>query len=249
MQQPRLTALTCAVAAALALAAAQASAGTITLYEDAGFRGHSMSTVEPLTNVARSPFRELASSAVVNDGAWEVCTDTEFRGRCARLTPGSYAALSRQLDGRVVSVREVPYGSDAVRVSIAPDSPPLAAAAVVAPPVIEPPRVVLHESAPPPVIPGRAVLYQNPNFAGAKAAIDADRAPDLDWAHFTNPASSVRIEAGNWLMCSQIGYQGDCRVLGPGEYPTLTGLFANGIYSAREVYPPQYGSAEVYYRR
>jgi hypothetical protein len=94
---------------------------------------------------------------------------------------------------------------------------------------------------------GRAVLYQFPNFGGPSAVVEYGRAPDLDWAHFRHPASSARIESGSWLVCSEIGYQGECQVLGPGEYPTVTGL-GQGIASARQVWRPEYGALNLYHR-
>jgi Beta/Gamma crystallin len=94
-----------------------------------------------------------------------------------------------------------------------------------------------------PTVPaGRAVLYEQPNFGGARAVVEYGPAPDLDWAHFRNPASSLRIESGSWLVCSDLGYQGDCQVLDPGDYPVLTGLLSRGIASARQVWRPEYGS-------
>jgi beta/gamma crystallin len=89
--------------------------------------------------------------------------------------------------------------------------------------------------------PGRAVLYQFPNYAGATAVVEYGRAPDLDWAHFKQPAESLRVDSGTWLVCSEIGYQGECRVLGPGNYPQLTDLVNNGVYSARQVWRPEVG--------
>lgn len=90
---------------------------------------------------------------------------------------------------------------------------------------------------------GRAVLFQYPNFGGSPAVIESGRAPDLDWARFKTPAESIRIEAGNWLVCSDIGYQGQCQVLGPGDYPHVTGL-GEGIASARQVWRPNYVALE-----
>jgi hypothetical protein len=95
--------------------------------------------------------------------------------------------------------------------------------------------------------PGRAVLYQFPNFSGQSALVEYGRAPDLDWAHFKQPAESLRVESGTWLVCSEIGYQGECRVLGPGDYPQLTDLMNSGVYSARQVWRPQYGYNTAHY--
>jgi hypothetical protein len=91
---------------------------------------------------------------------------------------------------------------------------------------------------------GRAVLYELPNFGGAEAVVESGPAPDLAWAHFRNPASSLRIESGSWLVCSDLGYQGDCRVLDPGDYPVLAGTLGHGIASARQLWRPEYGALE-----
>ena len=96
------------------------------------------------------------------------------------------------------------------------------------------------------VPPGRAVVYEYANFGGPSAVIEYGRAPDMDWTYFRHPAASVRIESGSWLVCSDIGYQGECRVLDPGDYPHGAGL-SHGIASARQVWRPQYGSTSVQY--
>jgi hypothetical protein len=49
-------------------------------------------------------------------------------------------------------------------------------------------------------------------------------------ALFKQPASSLRVESGTWLVCSEMGYQGECRVLGPGEYPQLVNVVNGGVY-------------------
>ena len=96
------------------------------------------------------------------------------------------------------------------------------------------------------VPPGRAVVYEYANFGGPSAVIEYGRAPDMDWTYFRHPAASLRIESGSWLVCSDIGYQGECRVLDPGDYPHGAGL-SHGIASARQVWRPQYGSTSVRY--
>src|SRR4029453_13796693 len=88
------------------------------------------------------------------------------------------------------------------------------------------------------VPPGRAIVYEFPNFGGAPQVIEYGRAADMAWTNFRNPASSVFIESGSWLVCSDIGYQGECRVLEPGAYPYITGM--GGIASARQVWRPDY---------
>lgn len=335
MGKPKAWKLNLAVAGVLALAAAGASAGQITLFEAPAFKGQSMATSDAVPNTERSPFRDVASSIVVADGTWEACTDINFGGRCAQLTPGNYSQLSRQLNGSIASVREVVFNPGPVRVTINPDVQPAPlyeprrVVTTVPDPNAIPPlagaQIILYQHTPngiravdltanadeldsrrfenradaafinggvwrlcdgrqgsgqcadfspgryetlgtlngrvesayligslpdrvayaPAVPSGRAVLYQYPNFAGLTAVVDANRAPDLDWANFKSPAASLRIESGTWLVCSDIGYQGDCQVLEPGNYPVLTGQLDKGVYSARQVWRPQYGSADL----
>jgi hypothetical protein len=77
----------------------------------------------------------------------------------------------------------------------------------------------------------RAVLFQYANFSGPQAVVEFRRMPDLDWANFRYPAASLRIDSGNWVACTEMGYQGQCRLLGPGYYPALAGALAPGIAS------------------
>jgi len=195
---------------------------------------------ERIDTVARQGLGDTASSIVVSDGRWEVCTSDYFRGRCTELLPGSYPSMSVALNGRIASARQIGL-SDPLPVTINP--PPTV---YVNPPVVSRSTIV----APAPTS-GRAYLYEDPNFAGAWVSVDRGEANDLDWAHFTNPvhrATSVRVESGTWLFCTDMAFQGDCRVFGPGEYPLLSGALGIGIASARQVWPPEYGSVQVYRR-
>lgn len=343
-----------AMAGVLAAIATTSFAGQITLYPRAEFQGRGITTSDTMADLSRSSYGDMASSVVVSDGTWEVCTEPFFRGRCAQLVPGNYSNLRSSL-GMVTSVRQIALDPAPARVVVYPDGQqaPVASAPVVinpgsaqvvisaAPPgsVVIPdsrqvvvsadtlpvpsgPRIILYQNtargmraveltsnvddldsrnfnnsayaafvsdgtwrlcdgergrghcsdfAPgryeslgplegrvssayliastrervatvPMYPPGRAVLYQFPNFTGPSAMVEYGRAPDLDWAHFKQPASSLRVESGTWLVCSEMGYQGECRVLGPGEYPRLAEVVNGGVYSARQVWRPEYGA-------
>ena len=221
-----------AVAGALALTTADALAGRMTLYERPGFQGDRVATIGAMPNVQRSDLDDAAASAIVDNGTWEACTQANFRGTCAELEPGQYGNLDTQLNGAVRSVREIADSRGVTHVVVSPD---------VTVTTVEPARTTIV------VPPGRAVLYQNPNFSGAYAVVERGNAPDLDWARFTNPAASIRVESGTWLVCSDLGYEGDCRVLEPGNYPSLPGM--TGIWSARQVWRTHDGSADIGYVR
>lgn len=257
---------------ALALASASAFAGQVSLFEEPVFHGRSASTTDAVADLTLTKFNDGVASLVVNNGTWEACTDTYFRGRCAELMPGNYSMLGHDLNGPVRSVRQIADSAVVERLVIAPDPAAVGQAVVAAAPpiVISPGQSFVISSAPTPVVvspaspqvvvttpvvagatviapspgpvvstapllSGRAVIYQFPNFGGPSAVVQYGRAPDLDWANFRYAASSLRVESGRWLACSDIGYQGDCAVFGPGEYPVLIGLLNQGIVSLRQI--------------
>ncbi len=89
------------------LAAGQAYA-QVTLYEQDAFRGRSFIANGQIDNLAGTGFNDRASSAIVDQGQWEVCEDAYFRGRCIVLRPGQYASLGAMgLNNAVSSMRRV----------------------------------------------------------------------------------------------------------------------------------------------
>ena len=199
--------------AALALIASSALAGEITLYQHRDFNGNTLTLRRAAPDLERTGFNDSASSVVVREGVWEVCTDPFYRGNCARLQPGDYTRLEPTLRDRVASVREI------VGVSVAP-APVIAPAPVVtAPPVVASaePRIVLFEQ---PGLAGRAVelritngkLDRIPAYAGAGAAI---------------------VYGGTWRLCTRDYYRGQCADFGPGRYDSLGAL--NGRISSAEL--------------
>lgn len=94
-----------ALAVAGLLGATQALAG-VTFYDDEGFRGHTFSTDGTVVNFQPTGFNDRAASAIVDSGAWEVCEDSGFRGRCVVLQQGSYPTLrGTGMVDRISSVR------------------------------------------------------------------------------------------------------------------------------------------------
>ena len=87
---------------------APAQASQVVFYEQEGFRGRSFTADAPLSDLRRSGFNDLASSAVVRGGRWEVCNATGYEGRCVVLRPGQYPSLAAMgLNDSVSSVRAV----------------------------------------------------------------------------------------------------------------------------------------------
>ncbi len=69
-----------------------------------------------VANFAATGFNDLASSAIVRGGSWEVCSDARFGGKCVALRPGSYLSLRAMgMNDRVSSVRELDRTGSAER--------------------------------------------------------------------------------------------------------------------------------------
>ena len=97
------------------LAIATTAAAQVTFYSGDDFRGHQFTANGEVRNLERLGFNDRASSAVVNGGSWQVCSDAFFNGHCVVLRPGEYASLDRMgLEDKISSVRPVGdrYGSN-----------------------------------------------------------------------------------------------------------------------------------------
>jgi len=57
---------------------------------------------------------------------------------------------------------------------------------------------------------------------------------NLDPTGFNDRASSLRVESGYWIFCSDSEFRGDCRTFGPGDYASLPGM-NNVISSGRQI--------------
>ena len=76
------------------LVLATQAAAQVTFYEGEEFRGASFRVDTIIQNFDPLGFNDRASSAVVEQGRWEVCEDAAFRGRCTTLSPGNYPSLA-----------------------------------------------------------------------------------------------------------------------------------------------------------
>jgi len=78
--------------------------GAIDLYGGPDFRGRSVRIDSNTPDLAR--FEDRASSLVVHEGTWQLCTRPGYEGRCETFGPGRYPQIAG-LDDRVSSVRRV----------------------------------------------------------------------------------------------------------------------------------------------
>jgi hypothetical protein len=82
----------------------------------------------------------------------------------------------------------------------------------------------------------RVVLYEQAGFAGRRIAVDSEFLPNLSSTGFNDRASSLRVERGYWMFCTDAGFQGTCRTFGPGDYPQLPPGLNNSISSGRRIH-------------
>jgi len=194
--------------AGLLLASATACAAELTLFSGDHFSGERLQANDAIANLANSGFNDRASSVVIRDGAWQLCDDAYYRGRCVTLQPGRYPSLREiGLSNRVSSAREIgSWGK--------PPGPP-------------------HDGQ----WGGRsrAILFSNPDFRGEQFVVDGNVLPDLANSGFNDRAQSLRVERGYWIFCSDAGFQGTCRTFGPGSYATLGYGLDNKVSSGRRI--------------
>ena len=149
-----------------------------------------------MSNFARNGFNDRVQSAVVHDGRWEICVDADFGGGCSILAPGAYPNLGAYA-GRISSVRPIDG-----RYSGQPRG---------------------HDDTRP------ATAKRARRSTKARICPDAryplnDTMQNLGTTGFNDRASSLRVESGYWIFCSDSEFRGECRTFGPGDYASLPGL-------------------------
>lgn len=78
----------------------------IELFEHDDFQGRRLASRGVITDLERENFNDTASSIVVYEGRWELCTDADFGGRCVVYGPGRYPKLSG-LSDQLSSIRRI----------------------------------------------------------------------------------------------------------------------------------------------
>jgi len=188
--------------------------GSVVMFESPGLTGRSFTVNGPTPDLGGTGFNDRARSAIVNGGTWQFCADANYMSSCEVLSPGRYDDLGG-VTGRVSSVR--------------PFDPNVGGA-----------------GGPPPGPGGnwnggggwgnsaRVVLYEGENFGGRAYTVSSNMLNNLADAGFNDRASSLRVERGYWMFCTDANFQGECRTFGPGDYPQL-GWLSHRISSGRRI--------------
>lgn len=202
--------------------------GAITLYDSPGLSGRSYTANGPIDNLDNVRFNDRASSALISTGTWQLCADADFQSSCEVLGPGRHDNLGG-VTGRVSSIRPIAGsgggggGGGGGWVGGGGGGGWGGSA--------------------------RVVMYENPGFSGRSFVINNDVVNNFGSVGFNDRASSLRVERGYWMFCTDANFMGDCRTLGPGDYPNLPYGLSNRISSGRRIsndYP--YGGAPPNWR-
>lgn len=216
-------ALNCALLLGAAMTAELAGAGELTLYSRDDFHGRSQTVRDAVADLESVRFNDTTQSIRVRSGRWEACEDADLRGACFLLEAGDYPSLDGRAN-KITSLREVRGGWDRGRDRDRDwererewDG---------------------HRDRERGHLPGRALggeltLYTRDDFVGRSLTV-RNGAADLRERDFNDTAQSVRVRAGYWEVCEDVGFRGRCRTLGPGEYANLEHM-SNRISSVREV--------------
>jgi hypothetical protein len=184
------------------------AAGEISLFTDADYRGRPLTLREPVLNLDRIGFNDLASSAIVRSGTWEICEHKDFGGRCIVLGPGEY----RMFDGfndQASSVRELERGRgrDGYRDHDRRDDGGWGRRG---------PRD--DDRRGPPV-----ELFADRRFGGEGIMLGSD-VESLRSRNFNDRAGAIVVREGEWQVCEHDDYRGRCAVYGPGRHQLPRGL-------------------------
>lgn len=204
-----------AAAFATAVPALAQGQGAATLYTLGSFAGHTLKLRDGTANFEPLGFNDTARSMRIERGTWELCDDSFYRGNCRIYGPGEYRDLGGQT-GRVSSARLV--------ASAAPGWGPQGA-----PGTYEGPRDRWER-----VGDGDVVVFDARDFRGYLATLTV---PTRNFGPlgFNDRVASMVVRRGLWEFCTDSEYRGNCRVYGPGEYPSLSGGQDDAYSSARPV--------------
>lgn len=183
--------------------------GSIELFGQPGQAGRSIRLDRDTSDLRAGGFNDRASSVVVHTGSWELCSDTAYGGSCRVYAPGRYDNLGYGMAKAISSARLVRSRRQAPFVHGGAWGGSSARDARA-----------------------RVILYEDDRLGGRSMAI-SDSMYDLGRSGFSDRSRSVVVESGTWLFCTEPDFRGQCRVMGPGQYPQLDPALQYSISSLR----------------
>ena len=177
--------------------------GAAILYAHPDFTGRSIRVTGAIPRLADYRFNDRASSIRVTGGAWEVCVDANYRGRCEVIEYREGRLNEVRLNDKITSIRPVAYGrggrydrSDRyTRRDRGYDRDwgrdgRYARRSYNAP----------------------VVLYRDAHFRGRALPLEG-AVPHLNQLRFNDSASSIEIRGGAWEVCTHPNFRGRCEII------------------------------------
>jgi len=197
------------------LVAGSALGAELTLYSNDDYQGRAVGVVIDERQLGVLNFDDKTSSVIVEGGAWVLCSGEDYSGDCITLEPGRYASLQALgFNDVVTSVRRRDPATFGTVGRI---------------------ETSTRSSGPAPRRATEIVLYVSNEYRGASQPVDQPQTADLRDEAIQAKATSAVIAAGEWQLCDDTYYRGQCVTLGPGKYPSLElyGL-THGVSSVRK---------------
>ncbi|MCM2257435.1 MAG: beta/gamma crystallin family protein [Vicinamibacteria bacterium] len=187
--------------------------GSIELFGRPDQAGRSIRIDKDMADLRGGGFNDRAASVVVHTGSWELCSDPAYGGTCRVYAPGRYDNLGYGMAKAISSARLVRSRRQAPFVHGGGWGGASARDARA-----------------------RVILYEGDRLGGRSMAI-SDSMYDLRRSGFSDRSRSVVVEGGTWLFCTEPDFRGQCRVMGPGQYPQLEPALQYSISSLRPTGP------------
>lgn len=187
--------------------------GIIKLFSQPTYGGRSLDLQENTPDFSALRYNDRASSIIVSEGVWELCTDAGYAGQCRLYGPGRYADLGYGLDGQISSARVVrgrPENWDR-------------------------PAAGAYDNS-------RLIMFRGRGLHGPSLAVNG-AVRDMGEVRFNDAAGSLVVEGAPWMVCSDADFRGNCQVLNPGRYDDLNAAgLSHSISSARPMRREHYGA-------
>jgi hypothetical protein len=191
--------------------------GVIKFFSGTTFTGRSLDLQEDTPNFADRRYNDRASSIIVTEGVWELCTNASYSGSCRVYGPGRYADLGWGMDGQISSARVVRGAANGET------------------PVVRGWERNRNEGT------SRVIFFRGPGLHGPSVALNGT-VSNMQDIGFNDSVASMVVEGGPWMVCSDADFRGQCRVFGPGRYDDLRGTgLARAVSSARPTFNERYG--------
>ena len=82
----------------------------VVLFEDADYRGDALPVNGAIPHLNQLRFNDKVSSIAINSGAWEVCTDPNYRGHCEVISRSVGETGYYRLNDNITSIRPAGRG-------------------------------------------------------------------------------------------------------------------------------------------